>query len=59
VRGQGKWVECYPTIKELAEYNRIPLEYRTYPDYPASGPRRGQSPRLLKYEVAKEKGWVR
>lgn len=55
----GKWVECYPTLKELKLFNSIPLEDRTYCETLTDGRRRGQSPRLVKYEVAKKMGWVK
>jgi|DEB0MinimDraft_6_1074348.scaffolds.fasta_scaffold93902_2 hypothetical protein len=59
IGGVGRWVECYPTLKELKEYNSIPLEDRTYCETLENGARRGQNPRLVKYEVAKAKGWVK
>jgi len=47
------WLECYPTIEECKEFNKIPLKDRTYCETIG---RHSQSPRLVRVSVAKEKG---
>jgi len=55
--GNGRWVECYPSLSELKDFNMIPLGDRTYCPTDADGHTK-QSPRLVRLSVAREKGWV-
>jgi len=51
----GRWLECYPTAKECELFKTISPDDRTYCNTVGHT---GQSPRLVRLEVARKKGWV-
>jgi hypothetical protein len=55
IKEPGEWLECYPTIEECREFNKISPRDRTYCETIG---RHTQSPRLVKLETAKKKGWI-
>jgi len=57
IREDSRWLECYPTINECKEYNKISPEDRTWAPVEGEGHTK-QSPRLVRLSVAREKGWV-